>query len=221
VLKEFDDKRAVLLLGLFVAFLLLRTTLFYPVQLFVTLLHEIGHGLGALLTGGSIDHIEVHANLGGLCFTRGGWRLVILPAGYLGSTLFGAAILWTACRTRYDRAASVVLGGGLLLMTVLFVRTLTGVLGGLAYGALLVVSGLKLHEDFNDLLLSFLGLASLSYALWDVKLLLDPAVRSRSDAQMLSEIIPLPALVWAGLWLLVAGLIAALVLRSAVRRSER
>ena len=51
----------------------------------ITLVHELGHGLAAILTGGSFLYFEVFPNGGGLAHTSGGLRFVVIPAGYLGA----------------------------------------------------------------------------------------------------------------------------------------
>ena len=219
-MKRLNAKRALGLAVLYLGFLFFGRTFFYPVQLFVTLVHEMSHGLAALLTGGSVLKIEVHPDLGGLCFTSGGWNWLIAMAGYLGSTLFGAGVLLVACRTRFDRALSCLIGAGLLVLTALYVRTSTGLLGGAAFGATLLLAGWRLSEEFNDILLSFLGLASLSYALFDIRILLTSSVIKVSDAQLLSKIIPLPPILWAGLWFVFSMAVAFWAVGASILRGR-
>lgn len=81
----------------------------HPLRLFVTMVHELGHGVAAVLTGGSFLHFEITGRGAGLAYTSGGWRAVIIPAGYLGTALFGAALLVLTFRTpRPDRVAIAV-----------------------------------------------------------------------------------------------------------------
>ena len=76
-----DFKLLGILLGMFIAVLFLwNFPLVYPIKVFVVLLHEISHGLAAMLTGGSISRIEISPQLGGLCYFSGGWELVVRPA---------------------------------------------------------------------------------------------------------------------------------------------
>src|SRR5512136_1152625 len=65
----------------------------YPFRLLLTIIHELGHGLAALLTGGHFIDFVVYSNGAGLAHTAGGWRLVVIPAGYLGVALFGALLI--------------------------------------------------------------------------------------------------------------------------------
>ncbi|MBN1564741.1 MAG: M50 family metallopeptidase [Anaerolineae bacterium] len=64
-----------------------------PFRLFVTMIHELGHGLAAVLTGGEFIRFEVTKRGAGLAYTSGGWRFAIIQAGYLGTAIFGACLL--------------------------------------------------------------------------------------------------------------------------------
>lgn len=210
------DRRLGLIAGLFVAALVLwPTPLLFPVKVLVVFAHELSHGLAAVLTGGSIDRIELSPALGGVCYTRGGWRVVILSAGYLGSCAFGGALLWSASRTRFDREISRALGAALLVVTVVWVRSLFGFASGLLFGGLLLASGTRLPERFNDALLSFIGLTSMMYAIIDIKEDLLVRTVPCSDAYQLSLILPLPPALWGLIWAgLSVGMLAAVVRRS-------
>lgn len=85
----------------------------YPLRLFVTMIHELGHGLAAILTGGSFLHFEVTRRGAGLAYTSGGSRFVVIQAGYLGTALFGAALLLLTHRT--TRPQRVAIGVGLFV----------------------------------------------------------------------------------------------------------
>ena len=188
------------------------TRVVYPIRILVTFLHESSHGLAAVLTGGHIDKITVEANGSGLCFTRGGWRWVILPAGYLGSMFWGGVILILACRTRWDKFISLVLGLGLIAVTLLYVRSWFGFGSGLLIGAALASAGRWLPEDANDALLTCIGSASCLYAIFDIRDITRAA--GTTDASMFSaEILPLPPAVWAVLW----GALAVVCLAAALK----
>ena len=107
----------------------------YPIKLLTVLFHELSHGLAAILTGGKMLKIEISANEGGLCTTAGGIRWIVLSAGYLGSLLWGSALILLAAKTSYDRAIVQVLAGILILVTVVYVRTPVGFIFGLLFGS--------------------------------------------------------------------------------------
>ncbi|MBI4675999.1 MAG: M50 family metallopeptidase [Elusimicrobia bacterium] len=214
--------RAALLAGLFAAaFLYWDSAVFHPLRILVTLFHELGHGLAGVLTGGSIEVITVDRMGGGLCYVSGGWRWVVLPAGYIGSMVTGCAILLLACRTRWDRWVAMALGALLVAACLAYVRSWPGFLYGTGAGLALFASGRRLSEDFNDLLLCFIGSTNCLYAVLDVRNLMRLG-RGYNDAAMFSrEILPLPPIVWAFLWgvLSVMALLATLVV--ALRRPLR
>ena len=56
------------------------TGLVYPLKVFVVLLHEVSHGLVAIMTGGTIDRITLSAQEGGACYCPGGSAFLTLSA---------------------------------------------------------------------------------------------------------------------------------------------
>jgi len=200
--------------------LLWRTRWVYPLRLLVTFVHEASHALAAVLTGGSIDRITVAADGSGLCMTRGGWRSLILPAGYLGSMFWGSLILILAFRTRWDKLLSLALGVGLIVVTVVYVRSWFGFASGLVLGAALTSAGRWLPAEVNEALLTVIGSTSCLCAIFDLRDLARGAAVT-SDASLFSaEILPLPPAVWAVLWALLALLWLGFSLRIALGRDR-
>ena len=63
--------------ALFVAaaiILLWDTWLVYPLKILVVFFHEMSHGLAAIVSGGSVEEIQVVEGIGGTAWTRGGSR---------------------------------------------------------------------------------------------------------------------------------------------------
>ena len=208
-----------LLVILGVICLLWSTPLVYPLRLLVVFFHELSHALMALATGGSVLHIELSPLEGGLAYTAGGSRFLTLSAGYLGSLVWGGAILWAATRLRGGRIVTGALAGLLLLVCLLWVRPIFsfGVLFCLVVAAGLLFVAVRLHHDYNDLLLKLIGLTSLLYAPLDI--LDDVLLRGGhpSDARMLAEMTFIPTLVWGVLWGAVSLVLAWWFLREAAR----
>src|SRR5712692_8877077 len=105
-----------------------------PIRLFVTLIHESGHALAALATFGGVKRVALDWSGSGVTFTQGGWGFVISSAGYLATTLYGAALLLMIRRERNARKIALGTGGLLLLITVLFAGTVIAWLVGLVFG---------------------------------------------------------------------------------------
>jgi hypothetical protein len=82
----------------------------YVFHLFGTLVHEIGHSVAALLTGGQAHGFVVNASSGGYAMTSGGNWAIILPAGYVGSAIFGSIFFYLANRYRWADLFGFLIG---------------------------------------------------------------------------------------------------------------
>ena len=194
----------------------------YPFKLLVVLMHESGHAFATLLVGGSVDRISISPDEGGVTFSRyapGFLReIVISSAGYVGSTVSGCVLLWTAARSRDGRWPVVALATWTSAVTLLWVRdgfTLLFV-GGCTLALLLVAKfGAPLLRRG---LLVFLATFACSYALYDIKDdLLHFASRSgQSDADALAHATLVPAIVWAVAWGALSIVLVVLTLRRIV-----
>lgn len=176
----------------------------YPLKIFVVFMHELSHGLMAIATGGQIKEIVVVSQQGGHAITIGGSQFWILMAGYLGSLAWGGLILVLAARTHLDKLLSILIGVGLILVSIRYVRNPFGLGFGIAFGGVLGIIGLTLSESVNDLILRIIGLTSCLYAILDIKSDVLDRAHLRSDARMLSELTPISTLTWGVLWILIA-----------------
>ena len=171
-----------------------------PVKLFVVLLHELSHGLMAVLTGGSIVRIDIDPRIGGTCLTQGGWPFFVVSSGYIGSLLLGGTILLLAVRQRAAHILAWSIGIGVLLVTVAFVRNGFGLFFGIAFGIAMLALARYLPQRALVVALQYLGGMSALYAVVDVKedlLTLQPRL---TDAAILASMTGIPAIVWGVLW---------------------
>ncbi|HEY1012556.1 MAG TPA: M50 family metallopeptidase [Herpetosiphonaceae bacterium] len=184
--------------------------LLYPFVLFNTFIHEMSHGLAALLTGGSWLNFVVREDGSGQAITAGGVRWIISSAGYVGSALAGGGLLLLA--TKVSTARHVLLGLGIVfgLLCLLYVRNIFGILVGVAMTAALVWAGLKLQERWANLLLLFLAVQTGLNALDSLFGLMKLSTFHRgqvTDAANMQQATGVPSVVWALLWSGLAGLI--------------
>lgn len=200
----------------------------YPFRLFVTYIHEAGHGTAALITGGRFLGFEVMSNGAGQAITGGGARWLILPAGYLGAALFGAVLFYINNRFHYSRALAVALGVGLIVFSILFGRiALLSLIVGIAFGIALIVLGRRANEYVNSFVLNILATLTGLNAVLDVWSLISNSSATlgsvRNDAAAFSaEIAPLiPAAVWAFLWALLALVMLSVAVWFSVVRQMR
>jgi hypothetical protein len=77
--------------------------------------HEFGHAITACCTGGRVESISLDPHEGGVTHMRGGISAITLPAGYLGSSLIGALLIFCGFDIVASKVASIVLGVCFLL----------------------------------------------------------------------------------------------------------
>jgi hypothetical protein len=200
--------------------------LLYPLRLFVTFVHETGHGLAALLTGGEIGRLVVFSNGSGIATTAGGTRALILPAGYVGAALFGGTLFYLTNTVLFSRSISLALALLVAAVSILYTDFLsTAWLVGMGFAVALGLVAWKVSRNGNLLVLNLLSVITGLNAVMDVIGLVSNSGASlgdvRNDAAAFSaEIAPLiPAAVWAILWALLAVVIlGAAVYYSIIRR---
>ena len=186
----------------------------YPVRLFVTYVHEAGHSLAALLTGGQVLGFTVSPDGSGLAATAGGNPSLILPAGYLGAALFGSLLFFLANRIpRWTRALSILLGLSISALTLSYAMpdsggSPTAMIVGIGSGVAMLAMGWQASRVVNLFVLNTLAILTGLNALLDLWIVIrNPDIGSGSianDAAAFSaQITPLlpPAMVafmWAG-----------------------
>lgn len=105
--------------------------LLYPLTLFVTWIHEMGHGLAALAAGGTFLRLEIFSNASGLAWAGAapGWASAAVSAGgLLGPAFFAAAVLGTVHGPKRARVFLLSLAGAMILSTVIWIRSATGII---------------------------------------------------------------------------------------------
>lgn len=203
-----------------VVFALWSTPVVLPLKILVVFLHELAHGLAAVLTGGEIEAISLSAQQGGHAITRGGNLFAILTAGYLGSLLLGVFLLLIALRTHADRLALGLFGAIMLIVTLLYIRDLFALVFCSVTGAAMLAAARFLSRPVNDFILRVIGLTSIIYVPYDI--FSDTIARSnlRSDASMLADAFGGTTLFWGGLWLVLSLIVIGLCIRHAFGQSS-
>lgn len=133
----------------------------YAFQLFGTLIHEIGHSFAAQLTGGQAHGFVVNATSGGYAMTSGGNYALILPAGYVGSAVFGSIFFYLGNRYRWADAFAFLIGLFIIGFTFGYGRpeengSLTAHVVAISFGLILITLGMKGPLWLNMLLVNIL-----------------------------------------------------------------
>jgi hypothetical protein len=107
------------------------TTLLYPLTLFTTWVHEMGHGLTGLLMGGDFKELVIRGNGSGYAVTYAshGWpEAIVCSAGLLTPPLLGSSILAFVHGPRRARLALGFLALALVVSLVMYVRSTAGLI---------------------------------------------------------------------------------------------
>lgn len=208
----------------------------YPLILIGTLVHELGHGVAALLVGGNFHSLKVFSNGSGVAqVSHGGGDLsmAVIAAGGLVGPAIGAAILFPlARRIGGARWALFAVGLAFLLALVFFVRNGFGaaLTGGLAAACLLIAWKGSPGLAQGTLIFLAVQLALSVFSSWDYLFMEEAhtgAGTHPSDSAQIADALIFPYWFWgaacgafsiavlaAGGWLLVRG-------DSAARRQRR
>lgn len=103
--------------------------LLYPFSLLGTWAHELGHGLFAMMAGGSFERLEIYSNLGGQARFSGVRRLgtaFTAFGGLLGPAIAGGLIIVLGSRESFAPWVIVGLAIAIVASVVFFVRNLFG-----------------------------------------------------------------------------------------------
>ena len=190
----------------------------YPIKMFTVFLHEISHGLMAVLNGGHITKIHFEPAIGGFCeykitptFIK---NILIASAGYLGSIFWGCVILYTSIRKHWDKAINIFIGIIMILVTILFARDLFSIIFTSLFGGFMFLSGTKFSDKVNEIILRYIGVVSCLYAFFDIpedlifRTVGNDPVQGSSDSFVIAQSMGMPFLsVPIGiLWLILSAL---------------
>jgi hypothetical protein len=186
----------------------------YPLSLFGVYVHELWHGITGMLTGGRFERFVINPGLSGVALVWGGVDLVVDSAGYVGTAFTGALLLVAASSDIPPRTVLLVLGVGLGILCLLFVRNAFGMVAGLALAVAFVIASQRLHEFWQQVGLWFLGVQLLIDTVSHLVLLTNYASNpaALSDAHRLGKMTGIHPFLWILFWLLLVfvGLLYAL-----------
>ena len=168
-----------------------------PFKIFVVFIHETGHALATLLTGGRVLSMVVTPWQSGYVESLGGNALIIASAGYIGSALFGGIMLSLSGRKQWTQCIFIALAILFGVMTLCFVRNLFGWIFGLGTTAMFSLLAYK-RFPFSVYIVDILAVMSSMYAIYDLSDFL--LVGARTDAVILASITGVPAFIWALVW---------------------
>ncbi|MBS3929342.1 MAG: M50 family metallopeptidase [Sphingomonadales bacterium] len=194
----------------------LGSLVLYPFTILATWFHEMGHGIGAMLTGNQFERLVIYADgsgvaqslrpVDGLALTDA----VIAAAGPLGPAAAGALLIVASRSPKTTRIALAVLGAALVLSTAIWVRSLVGWLVLPALGLAILLIALRLSPQVQQFAIQLLGVQACISVWKQFDYLFSPGgivggQMQRSDTGAIADALFLPYWFWG------AGISAAIL----------
>lgn len=133
----------------------------WPFIVVTTFIHELGHGLAAILLGGDLHKIEIHTNASGLARFSGissGLPLALVAlAGLIAPSLAGAAFI--TCAKSKQASSALMLGLSLLIFMscLLWVRTVFGLITLILFAIFFTLLARRSANLMHQFAMQFMG----------------------------------------------------------------
>ncbi|KAM0756205.1 hypothetical protein T439DRAFT_320902 [Meredithblackwellia eburnea MCA 4105] len=176
----------------------------WPWKMLVIGFHEFSHAATGCCTGASIKSISLDPREGGVTMMAGGINFITLPAGYLGSSLIGALLIFCGFDTSASKVASIVVGVFFLFtlwwarkdwLTILTILFATG---------LIVAFWFIAHAQALRFYILFLGTMSNLYSIWDIVDDLILRKVNESDASVFAKRYGGSSACWGVIWAIIS-----------------
>jgi hypothetical protein len=197
----------------------------YPFTLLATYAHEMGHGLTALLFGGSFDKLILNPDGSGLAFWTGNigrvGRGMISLGGLVGPSIAGATLLVLSRKVGRARILLYAISAFMLLTLLLFARSMFAVV---FIGLMAASIGVIAHfaHQLAPFFVQLVGVQLCLSIFRDVSYMFSEGgfidgVLHKSDSAQIADALLLPYWFWGGIAAAFSVIVLALGLYVALR----
>jgi hypothetical protein len=207
--QEAPPRTVILVTGAVALLVVLVRPLWRIMRNFVTIAHEGGHALAAVLSGRRLSGIRLHSDTSGLTLSRGrpsGPGMVVTGlAGYLTPSLMGLGAAWILAADRITVLLWLLLA--LLAAMLVMIRNVFGVVSVIVAGA--VIFGVswfapaQVQGAFAYAFAWFLLLGGVR-AVFELQQSRFRRQAPNSDADQIGRITHVPAILWVGVFVVVS-----------------
>ena len=182
-------------------------TIIYPFRLFATWAHEMGHGVGALVTGNSFQSLEIYRSLGGQALINGAdgiSQVVVSSFGLIGPAVLGAVVMIAGSRAKSAPFVLGALAAAVAVSALLWIRNGFGFFSMMAIAAALAATA-RFASPIVRVGISQLLAVQLALAAWSNRNYLftkgfeRDGRRLDSDTQNIADELFLPYWFWGAL----------------------
>ncbi|NNE16218.1 MAG: hypothetical protein HKN51_14635 [Saprospiraceae bacterium] len=187
----------------------------YPIRLLVTFLHEFGHAVGAILTGGWVENVQINQDGSGWTRSANGNRAITIMGGYLGSAIFGNILFFIGAKLKWFVKPTLTLLALSMVFTGFYWHTSAFTTGMLMLFALVLLL-ITYKTSLGKAVLMFIGLASILFIIQDFN------VGPSSDlAAYAEELVILPAVAWKYIWLFIVVVMSLFNLKMLLKSEKK
>jgi len=189
----------------------------YPFTIFSTWIHELCHGLSAIVVGGSISKIMIYPDTSGLAYTAANLnrRGFIASAGYQGTAVIGCLLLLFRRTKRGPRTGTMIIALLMIISCCAWIRNIFGFVFIFCFGLILLGIAWKLPSCYmRDVYIVLAVTCSLNaitsiHDLFGSNYQINGSTSDTvsTDAHTMSDVVGGSYLVWAILWLFLALLL--------------
>ncbi len=181
----------------------------YPFILLDTWFHEMGHGLTALILGGSFHKLELFADGSGIAYWSGDvfgmniGKAAVAAGGPTAPTLIGALFLILSSNAKRARLLMLLFSFVLALSTIIWIRSLFGAGLIIVFALIFFFIALKGNDRFNKFTLQFIAIQAFMSMYLSIDYLFSSSGTTEmgvyySDTQHIAENLWLPYWFWGG-----------------------
>lgn len=178
----------------------------YPFALLGTWAHEMGHGIGALITGNRFEELELYRSLGGQALIGGAdgiSQVIVSSLGLIGPALLGALVMVLGSRARTAPYVLAGLAVVIVASALIWIRNSFGFFAMIAIAAALGLVA-KFAPELIRIVTAQLVAVQLALSAWSTRDYLFISGFERggwqdSDTQNIADELFLPYWFWGGL----------------------
>ncbi|MCA9527266.1 MAG: M50 family metallopeptidase [Myxococcales bacterium] len=197
-------------------------TIGYPLVLLSTLAHEMGHGIAAILVGGTFDQFQMWTDGSGVAQWYGDvgrlGKAFVSAGGLVGPAVTAALGFWLARGEKSARVGLIVLGVGLVVAEVLVVRGAFGMVFVAALAAICFLLAYKVKPWIGQVTVGFIAV-QLALSVFSRGDYLFTATAQTSKGPMPSDVAQMSDALWLPYWFwgAVCGLLSVAVMLLGLR----
>jgi hypothetical protein len=197
----------------------------YPFTILATWFHEMSHGLMALVLGGQFRKLEIFGDGSGVASYAMSLSLapigpaLVAAAGPMGPPIAGSALILASRSFKAATLSLKILGGFLLLSTLIWVRSPFGLIAIPLLGLIILAIALKAPRWLQGFVIQFLGVQACisTYHQLDYLFSYSAGPLGLSDTAQIQQRLLLPYWFWGGLMAIASLVILVQSLRIAYR----